>query len=92
MFINLNEIGHDLFGAVSVDGSGAPAGPSMQGRLDGWRNAVGTDENVGRLDVGRNLGRLVERNRIAGVDVTVQDQDRHGLEFLNELRSLREAK
>jgi hypothetical protein len=28
-------------------------------------------------------GRLVEGNRVAGVDVAVQDQDRHGLEFLN---------
>ena len=33
MFISVNEIGHDLFGAVSVGGSGAPTGPSMQGRL-----------------------------------------------------------
>jgi hypothetical protein len=29
VFISVNEIGHDFFGAVSVGGSGAPAGPSM---------------------------------------------------------------
>jgi hypothetical protein len=41
VFISLNEIGHDLFGAVSVGGSGAPAGPSMQGRLDGGETPLG---------------------------------------------------
>ena len=41
MFISVNEIGHDLFRAVSVSGSGAPTGPSMQGRLDGGETPLG---------------------------------------------------
>ena len=35
VFINVNEIGHDLFGAIRDGGSGAPTGPSMQGKLGG---------------------------------------------------------
>jgi hypothetical protein len=41
VFISVNEIGHDLFGAVSIGGSGAPTGPSMQGWLDGGETPVG---------------------------------------------------
>jgi hypothetical protein len=41
VFISVNEIEHDLFGAVSVGGNGAPTRPSMQGRLDGGETPLG---------------------------------------------------